>query len=387
MIFPRFLSNDHNTLLGAVVSLSTGLDRALLLVLAFLLLLTTGCTPQDGFRQYASAVGPDLYSRQTVRNTELLAAYTTNLCRQADLTYSSSGSCQINSVSQWKTFVDMGLYDIDQRCDAFLDSLYYKEKTNDSILAQISDTRSLATTVLDATSTSRAAIRIVAAAFDFSENSFRNVNSTLLEALDPTTVKSIVFRRQQDIKQQIYAVTITNKPQALHALRTYLRVCMPFAIEMEANAVLTTVQRTNTDGDSPIAFADKPRTADDTPKRQPRPNLGKAGNDQGVIDLFGRDSGRTVDSVKKVQAKLCVPTTGKVQAQTRTAVTIYRQTKVAGDVAWRSLSQDEAKEILGPNVPICQNQYFLNYYETSTLASKQNFQDFVNAFNSKAVEI
>ncbi|TIV96745.1 MAG: hypothetical protein E5V85_16930 [Mesorhizobium sp.] len=219
-------------------------------------LAVLGCMPEDGFRHYAGAVGPDLYSRQTVANTALLDAYTSNICTQAGL--AAGGHCIISTTADWKNFVDMGLYDIDQRCDTFLDGLYYKAKTGDSILAQISDTGNFTASVLDATSSSAASIKIVAAAFGLVENTFRNTNKTLLEALDATTVKSIVFRRQQQIKQQIYSTTIWNKPQALHALRTYLRVCMPFAIEMEANAVLTTAQWTEGDvGKSPIVFREQ----------------------------------------------------------------------------------------------------------------------------------
>lgn len=225
-----------------------------LLCIGVLCMAVVGCMPEDGFRHYAGAVGPDLYSKQTIANTSLLNAYTGSICTQAGLV--SGGQCVIRTPADWKSFVDMGLYDIDQRCDTFLDGLYYKAKTGDSILSQISDTGTFTAAVLDAASSSEPSIKIVAAAFDLAENSFRNTNNTLLQALDATTVKSLVFRRQQDIKEQIYSTTIWNKPQALHALRTYLRVCMPFAIEMEANAVLTTAQRTDGDiGDSPIVFA------------------------------------------------------------------------------------------------------------------------------------
>jgi hypothetical protein len=187
-----------------------------------------------------------------VNNSFLLDTYVSNICRQAGL--QKAGICVIGGTNDWKVFVDMGLYDIDQRCDTFLDQLYYKDKTYDPILTQISDTRTFTGAVLDATKSTKLAISIVAAAFSLAENSFRNTRGSLLEALDPTTVKSIVFGRQQQIKKEIYGTPIGSKPQALHALRAYLRVCMPFTIEMEANALLTSLQRTGTAGNSPITF-------------------------------------------------------------------------------------------------------------------------------------
>ncbi|MCW8060115.1 hypothetical protein [Agrobacterium tumefaciens] len=214
--------------------------------------LLSSCRPEDAYRSYAGSVGPDLYSAKSVNNTRLLDSYVSNICRQAGLT--KDGVCTIGSTTDWKTFVDMGLYDIDERCDTFLDRLYYKDKTYDPILTQISDTRSFTGAVLDATKSTKMAISIVAAAFSLAESSFRNTRGSLLEALDPTTVKSIVFRRQQQIKKEIYGTQISSKPQALHALRAYLRVCMPFTIEMEANALITTLQRTDEVGKSPISF-------------------------------------------------------------------------------------------------------------------------------------
>ncbi len=214
--------------------------------------LLTSCAPEDVYRSYAGSVGPDLYSSKSVNNSQLLDTYVSNICKQAGLI--RNGICTIGGTTDWKTFVDMGLYDIDERCDTFLDRLYYKDKTYDPILTQISDTRTFTGAVLDATKSTKIAISIVAAAFSLAESSFRNTRGSLLEALDPTTVKSIVFRRQQQVKKEIYGTQIASKPQALHALRAYLRVCMPFTIEMEANALITTLQRTGEVGDSPISF-------------------------------------------------------------------------------------------------------------------------------------
>ncbi|TPI78492.1 hypothetical protein [Mesorhizobium sp. B2-8-9] len=296
--------------------------------LLFIGLLCTGgvgCMPEDGFRHYAGAIGPDLYSRQTIANTSLLNAYTSSICAQAGL--ASGGQCVIRTTTDWKNFVDMGLYDIDQRCDSFLDGLYYKAKTSDSILAQISDTGSFTAKILDATSSSTPSIKIVAAAFGLAEDTFRNTNKTLLEALDATTVKSLVFRRQQDIKEQIYSTTIWNKPQALHALRTYLRVCMPFAIEMEANAVLTTAQRTDSPGVSPIVFAQQPAA--------PLPGnttvIVKPDRRRPVVKSWAsiNTSGIPIDlpTAKAIQKALCFSDTlanGEYGAQTEAALKLFK---------------------------------------------------------------
>ena len=221
-----------------------------LLGLACLLALAAGCTAEDGFRRYGGAVGPELHSSATIRNTPLLATYTAHLCVQAGL-----GDCSRELRQRdLATFVQMGLYDIDQRCDAFLDSFYYKERMREPILSQISDTRSITGSILEATKSTHAAIRIVALAFDLVESTYRNTNSALLDALDPTTVKTLVYGNQRKLKAEIAKLNGVNSlPEAYHILRAYLRVCMPHAIEMEANAILTTGQRTDgTGGASPL---------------------------------------------------------------------------------------------------------------------------------------
>lgn len=349
--------------------------RVLTALLVPFSMMIASCSPDYGLRQYANAVGPDLYDGRTIHNTALLHAYTSSLCQQAGIA-ASDGRCVINDEKGWKTFVDMGLYDIDQRCDAFLDSLYYKDKSQDAVLAQISGTRSLASSVLNAAAASSVAIRIVAAAFDFSESSFRNVNTTLLQALDPTTVKSIVFKRQKDVKTEIYAASISNLPQALHALRTYLRMCMPFTIEMEANAVLTTFQRTGETGNSLIGFTDKPQTADSVPHKPSR----SLGTDVNVVALFGAGSAYRPKDVETVQRKLCAEPTGKVDEATKAAVSNFREYKKYNNAEWHVLTSEETKAFLGNQMSSCNRSKYLKYFETVAL-SGYSLNLFIQRFN------
>ncbi|MEM5474400.1 hypothetical protein WNZ14_21945 [Hoeflea sp. AS60] len=220
--------------------------------------VVAGCT-EPTVRNYANAIGPELYASSTVKNTRLLEIYSSNLCYQASLPTTAVGSntaygCNFAGFmpATWKSFVEMGVYDIDRRCDAFLESLYYKEKSRGPILRQITNTSTVTREILNIAAASNSSIRIVAAAFDFASNSFSNVRNGLLDALDQTTVKSLVYGRQKKLKEEIAGLTISSKPAALNALRAYLRVCMPFTIEMEANSILTTVQKTGTQGESLI---------------------------------------------------------------------------------------------------------------------------------------
>ncbi|TBY65768.1 hypothetical protein E0H39_07155 [Rhizobium leguminosarum bv. viciae] len=226
----------------------------------------------------------------------------------------------MDTTAEYAIFVQMGLYDIDQRCDAFLDNLYYKEKTEGPLLEQIAATNTLTRGVMTAAGTSVASFQIVAAAFDFATSSFRNSRQGLLEALDPTTVKAIVFRRQKEIKQEIAGHQISSMPEALHAMRAYLRVCMPFAIEMEANAALTTLQWTDRPGRSPVGFLDNRIAMIQTPDIRVEP--GPRGTPVGTAKITGgiTDAERDIPlSIgRRIQAMLCVvPPDGNFADSTR----------------------------------------------------------------------
>lgn len=408
-----------------VAPAARGISRGLLaaaawwrqLCLLALLALATACNSNDPFRNYAGAVGPDLYTRQTAQNTSLLNAYTSSICAQAGLYTSASGGCTLSTPADWKTFVDMGLYDIDQRCDTFLDGLYYKVKSTGPILAQISNTRSFTRAVLEATKTSNAAIWIVAAAFDLTEATFRNSRTSLLEALDPTTVKSIVFKRQQEVKKEIYRSTISSKPQALHALRTYLRVCMPFTIEMEANAILTSVQRTGEVGDSPIMFENSMAVGSgDFARKQGGSGPGgtripPSPTDKTVEAMYGPNSNRQLADVHADQKRLCIATPGTYGDKTWTAVAIYRRAiplggnpTLTGDGPFFNLSDPAqqaehnrfvANDITGGTVSngvttYCDTGKYINYFEADFLGSPATAADFakrVNALNLPGVSL
>jgi len=353
--------------------------------IGFLCMFAAGCVADDGFRRYAGAVGPELHSPATERNTPLLATYTSHLCLQAGL-----GDCSTRPLGTHElgALVQMGLYDIDQRCDTFLDSLYYKEKTRDPILAQISDVRSITRNVLEATKSTHAAIWIVALAFDLVERSYRNTSSALLDALDPTTVKTLVYGNQRKLKAEIAKARVGSLPEVYHLLRAYLRVCMPHAIEMEANAILTTGQRTSdgSGGTSPILLEAK--TADSAatgPARPPRFESEVA--DENVVALFGPASGRVRAAVRDVQARLCAPVDGGVGAQTRTRVQLYRQViDPAGWRAnpdWRPLTADEARGILGIG-STCDARKFKNYHEARLLAQPTQLAAFTQRFATAA---
>ena len=73
-----------------------------------------------------------------------------------------------------------------------------------------------------------------------------NYNQRLIFKIDMSTLQSLVITRQQKFREQLAKemIAFNGKPSVEHALRSYLRICMPMTIETEINNVLTVFDRT-----------------------------------------------------------------------------------------------------------------------------------------------
>lgn len=376
---------------NTITRMYAGLSRAAarLTLLISILFLVSACT-EPVARNYANAIGPDLYASSTVKNTRLLEVYSSHLCYQASLPITKPKNyanyvCKFEDFKSphWNSYVQMGVYDIDRRCDAFLESLYYKEKSRGPILRQITNTSAVTREILNIAAVSNSSIRIVAAAFDFASNSFSNVRNGLLEALDQTTVKSIVYGRQKKLKEEIAGATFTSKPQAFNALRAYLRVCMPFTIEMEANAVLTTVQRNGGNaGNSLIeAVVGVSKPTDPATVGQ---GTGSIPQTPDTLQKYFGIPNFTVTRLKIFQRANCSPVAATVGPRTRAAITIVEQTLEANNhvvTVDGFLSDTEYKNIVESQC----SQKFANYFEKISLAGgKTNEIAYFNNFVAPA---
>jgi len=369
---------------NTITRMYAGLSRAAARLALFIsiLFLVSACT-EPVVRNYANAIGPDLYASSTVKNTRLLDVYSSHLCYQASLPITKPNNyanyvCKFEDFKSphWNSFVQMGIYDIDRRCDEFLESLYYKEKSRGPILRQITNTSTVTREILNIAAVSNSSIRIVAAAFDFASNSFSNVRNGLLDALDQTTVKSIVYGRQKKLKEEIAGATFTSKPQALNALRAYLRVCMPFTIEMEANAVLTTVQRN--DGNAGNSLIEAVVTGPGPSKPdQPARKTPPVASDDLPAGAQNEERSIKISNLKQFQASLCIPQSGAFDATTRDGIRIYQEWR--GATATGELSRTDIGYLLEKKK--CSNAMFKNAYEESFLNTKEKREIFQGRLN------
>lgn len=299
--------------------------RSPLLLISLLLAgCVSGAAPND--------IGTQLYSGDTIRNTELLELYVGAMCKQAGLPLAVQNppyACDYARMGtdQWNAFVEMGIFDIDQKCDTYLRWLTNGRRSREVILKQFADTGSFTREILS--TTSPAAVAIVGAAFGFVTNSFTNFGTGLLDKMETSTVISIVSFRQEQLKSEVRKLNFPNKPAALNAVRAYMRVCMPHNIEADINASVTASSR-GADVSRPLYdITDSvrgPVTADTIVFEPPRP---PPPTDPRYAELFADYDQRQYSTAtfRLVQAGLCAPVDGRVGPVTIALAALWKETQ------------------------------------------------------------
>ena len=206
-------------------------------------LTTAACNPMSD--QYlAGGVGSALNSGQLVQETDRQDEYVYLICRQSAGSGTAVAAGKGCTIGSWATFIRAGMNDIDRRCDAYLTWLDAQRRNRPAVLEQISATGTTTNGILGLTGVGTKAMALVAAAFGLAGATYGNWNSRLLLEVDHSTVQALVYRRQEQFRQDnSSAITnVSDRPTALYLLRGYLRICMPMTIETDINSTITLVQ-------------------------------------------------------------------------------------------------------------------------------------------------
>jgi hypothetical protein len=213
-------------------------------------MLAGACNRSISDTDYArEGIGVDLMRSQLPSQTELQNIYLASLCQQASPSLSAPIECDHISPLQWPLVVQAGLNDIDLRCDAYLMWIDNVRRSSAAALAEITDVGTAATAIMGVTGASAKSIAIVGTAFGLAYNTFTNVSHRLLLDVDKTTVQAVVYHRRNDFRNDLATQPpVTNRPAAIHALRSYLSICLPITIETDINMTVTVFQQTGDAG-------------------------------------------------------------------------------------------------------------------------------------------
>jgi hypothetical protein len=356
-----------------------------------LALLVTGCDTTTDSRYFNYGIGTDLYSDDIVQTTQFQDIYLTELCRQALPVVSTSDSQCLNAAlgpNDWNLLVQAGLNDVDRRCDSYLAWLDDRRRTNNAVLKELGDVTVASQAIMRVAGVSANPITLAGLAFGLAANTFTNINSRLLLEVDKTTVQTLVLRRRSDFRVELQSIQVSNKPAAIHALRSYLNICTPFAIETDINSTITVFQTSGSDAlnGPPLISAQTVRTGVISDVRKPSPPGGfpppPGGSDKAAATLL--------------EKALCVPLTGQTKDDAvkdffvgRSLITDAAKTpitKIPG------VNVDQLLRNVSASIGDCKKKGFRNAYEVgrfgvtsdqSAAQATESIDDFQNLLRSK----
>lgn len=376
--------------------------------------LLVGCEPAS--QSFLSrGIGANLPTSEAdmTRTHNLQRQYFNYLCQEAGLAGAAyggpPGTCHIGAVDSttWTLIVQQGLNDIDRRCDAYLQWLDNRKRSNGPLINQITSIGAATTGIMGITGATTEALTIAALAFGLAVQSVENYNGLLLR-IDSSTVNSVVLNARHRFRQNIQGKQFSNKPEVEYVLRSYLRLCLPFAIETNINDYSTfgsagiTPDESNTINQTPIAGA--PVGSQNRAGRGGGTGSGQGrtqsdDENQTVVNMYGRNSNMQLQSVYDDQKRLCISEAGAFGDKTRTAIAIYRRTQandptpaLDGSGPFYDLSDPQQRVLYrsflanpetGDN---CETDRFINYWEASKLKDETQVKDFTDRANALGIE-
>lgn len=309
-----------------------------------LFILLAACSPTD--KTYLrEGIGSSLYGDDGGEAARQQNIYIDYICSESGLASGQTCDPDTFGPTAWTQFVQAGMNDIDVRCDAYLVWLDSRRRAREPVLQEISDIRTATTAILAATGVGVEPIAIAAAAFGLASSSFTNLNASLVFALDQSTVQTIVVSRQTDFRRNLPTV-IDNRPAAIYALRSYLRLCMPMTIDTQVNTTVRLfeggragIAALAAEQANPLIDAKAVRTAilrnsssavvPFRPQLRPPPpppaGYGRIGTDEGVLakPVGSYETSLDPSDVVQFQSVVCLPKTGKFTVQTRDAILAF----------------------------------------------------------------
>lgn len=325
--------------------------------------MIAGCAPTYEER----GVGQELYSRQTPAATNNLSAYFSELCRQAHLVQSgASVTCDNYSI-----LVQTGFNDIDQRCDHYLAWIDNKRTEAARVKSSLLAIGSRATTVLTLTQAGSNTIAYVAEALGLTGSLYDAYSNSLLMGLEGSTIKRIVYERRQEFRRQAASLNFSTTPDMVYALRSYLRICTPQTIVLDANTYAVSVasgiaaQSLESSVQQELAgiVAGQSPVIPEAPANI-QPGRGKV--ECAECEKVFPPSGYTAERIKALQVALCVKDDGAVGPGTLAAVQHYRTTR-RSDTAG-TITPAEYSDILSLGCKAGDREKGIsNFYEAATM--------------------
>jgi hypothetical protein len=336
---------------------------ALAVLLPVAMVSLAACDPALEQKYYKEGIGTEITRPDIATVTTLQDLYLSELCRQTGIVAVVDGTCNpVGVTPNWGVIVEGGMNDIDARCDAYLAWLDDKRRSQEPILSEINALQTTSQALMRVAGVGADPITMVGLAFGLASNTFTNIRSRLLLEANHSTVQSIVLSRQRVYREGLMRQRLVTRAEAVYALRSYLRICMPMTIEMQINTTIAIYEQTGVEGlrfkrDRPLidpstVTRNAPVAAITSSQKIVQIDRPVPGPIPGLVDITPKDNPelRGQSDLSQLQSALCAQAdNGAVGALTKAEIGIFKiATYVLPNDARREgkqLTPDEIRKI------------------------------------------
>lgn len=242
---------------STAVCMFTRTLRFAVMMLSVALLGACGTLFQDnGNDLLVNGIGSNAYVDDTVSRAKTQHRYFELMCGRAGLNYlRAAAECDYSRDGVWREVVYAALNDIDERCNAYLDSLDDARRDREAYVAQLKASTSTANVIIALTGGASAkTLAILQAAFGLAAESLDIYYSRLIVEAEKSSVERMVLKRMTDFRQSLahrdpsgskLISKVSDKPAAYLVIRSYLRLCLPSTIEARINSSIDRIPHSN----------------------------------------------------------------------------------------------------------------------------------------------
>ena len=196
-----------------------------------IVVVAAGCVDSDRLR-LLSGPGVDI-------NAIDLQNYRVNQDVVVQNLMASAGYAPESQISDWTPVVDAGIGFVKQRCEAYLDAIFWFNRYKSTTVNAISLLGAGTASALGVAQAAARDIALVALAFGITAQTVEVLSSSILYKIDPAAVKSLVDASQAIYLQSIEDIRYTSRPKAVLAIQGYLNLCLPATLEAQVMAAVS----------------------------------------------------------------------------------------------------------------------------------------------------
>jgi hypothetical protein len=154
-----------------------------------------------------------------------------------------------SNAREWSQFINAGIQYADEKCELYMDSLFWFNREKNAAINQISLLGAATAGVLAATEAAAKEVAITAIGFGLIGASVDNLSKSILYDLDPSGVRNLVEGLQTLYRNNI-SKNVNDRTVAFEIIRGYASICLPANIEAEVNNAVKEAKATATKGTS-----------------------------------------------------------------------------------------------------------------------------------------